>query len=231
MRRLVMGGFPCSATAWETLFPSCDEQQIVPFSQIFSSYDGSFFSVINGCQEIIKNFQPTSIILHDISVSLGLLSLIRLQRYNYPIAPRVVIFNGAFRGFNVFKAPHPLKIQFTSFEKMAELVSSQGGIVDLSFKPHYKKIRKFYRQIIFGSIAALVQEKLFSKAKAKIDLKNKILIFASNNDKYIPRECLERIQSDFLHTQIEFIKYGHFPYSCPDYLPMYHHIVEFENSP
>jgi len=231
VKRLIVGGFPCSATAWEAIFPPCHEQQIIPFSDIFSSYDSSFTSLIKCCHKIIQDFEPTSIILHDISVILGLLSLIRLQKQDYPITPKIILFNGAFRGFNVFKAPHPFKIQFISFEKMSSIVSSQGGEIDPYFHSQYKKIRKLYRQIIFGSIIAMLQEILSPKVKKQIDLKNKILILASNNDAYIPYGCLERIRDEFAHTKIEPVNYGHFPYSSLDRSSIYRRVIDFENTP
>lgn len=214
-----MGGIPCSATAWNRLFPQeCHvEQKIVPFFDIFSKnyQNRNFYDLVCVFKDIIQNYKPDEIYLHDISVTLGLLALIKINKSSQDpnFKPRIIIFNGAFRGFNVFKALHPLRIQWISFESFEKTVALHGGDVDLRFKLVFTNLRYLYRQLAFSSAISIIKNFFKSSITRKINLRCKILILASKTDPYIPFECLRFIERDFSNSELKIIDYGHFPYS------------------
>jgi hypothetical protein len=228
VKRLIIGGFPCPASSWEKIFPPTADQRIVPFSEIFAHYDGHFPNLINTCYQIIQDYQPDSLILHDVGVTLGLISVLRAHKKNLPVPAHITLFNGVLRGFNVFKATHPFKMQFISPAQLEAVITAQGSQVDPYFKTHFSEVRKFYRQIIAGTLIGLWKEKMAKQPQPTFDLHNKILILASKKDPYIPYQCIENIQHDFANVQLEELPYRHFPYALADRI--YPRVLAFEKT-
>ena len=117
LKRLILGGIPCAASSWTKLFPESQlvEQKIVPFFDILSSNyrKRNFSELVHAVQVIILDYEPDEIILHDISVTIGLLALLKIKKINsnYIAKLKVIIFNGAFSGFDVNKSPHPIRAE------------------------------------------------------------------------------------------------------------------------
>ena len=219
MKRLIIGGIPCPKTAWSKLFPDEDgvEQKIIPFFDIFSKHyqKRNFNDLVYAIQTIIQEYKPDMIILHDLGVTLGLLALMKIMRNNdnTDFKPSIIIFNGAFRGFNILKASHPLKIQWMHYKSFKEQVEANGGQVDSRFESIYSDLQHLYRQLSIGSAMSLVSNFFKTRKPTKIDIKCPILILASPNDPYIPFNCLKLIERDFSNSVLKINHYQHFPYS------------------
>jgi len=217
MKRLIIAGFPCPKDAWEKLFPSIEgiEQMILPFYDVISQTDNAyyFFDLVDPVKKAIESYKPDLIVMHDFGVILGILAILKIKKINNEFNPKVVIFNGAFRGFNVLKATHPIRIQFMSYDSFQKEVLEQGGEVDPRFKEKFSTVKHVYRQVIVGSLLSLMSSIFKKKPTKKIDLGSEVLILASKNDPYIPFCCLQNIENDFNNTSLKRIDYGHFPYS------------------
>jgi hypothetical protein len=226
MKRLIISGIPCSQQAWLKLFPKEDnvDQRIIPFIDIFEKYyykNKRFSDLIPSVAEIISEFEPNQIILHDIGVNLGLLAILNAREKKHYLLQTVIIFNGAFRGFDVSKSTHPVRIQSMSYEEFEREVKNNGGEVDPRYRDHYPALQEFYLQIANTSKKQIEeankdksrQNFLLQKNVPKIDLGGSALILASHNDPYIHHECLEILNQTLINSQLQWIDYQHFPYS------------------
>jgi hypothetical protein len=218
MRRLIIGGIPCPESAWDKLFPPeiGVEQKILTFYEVFSKgyLNKNFFELVQVVQNAIEEFKPNSIVMHDIGVSFGLLALIKLQKTKMPLdINKIVLFNGVFRGFNVLKSTHPLRIQMMAYDSFESEVVNNGGEVDGRLRPIYSDLCHIYRQISYSSISTLVSGFFGSRPTKQIDLSCEMLVIASKNDPYIAYECLNLLEKDFMNCRLTTLDYGHFPYS------------------
>ena len=72
-KRLIITGFPCPTSAWETLFPASEHQKIMTLADVFIAADSAKLQdlayVVS--KEII-NYKPTSIVLHDFGAIIGI---------------------------------------------------------------------------------------------------------------------------------------------------------------
>ncbi|TAK71557.1 MAG: hypothetical protein EPO11_11115 [Gammaproteobacteria bacterium] len=217
MKRLIISGFPCPQAAWADFLPAEDgtEQEIISFYDVISKAYGkrNFFDLVTHIADILITYKPGLIIMHDIGVTLGLLSLIRVKKTQKDFLPRIVAFNGAFRGFNVFKNTHPLRIQLMSYQAFEKEVLLNGGEVDVRFKDIFADIKHLYRQIAIFSLSSMLRNLFKKKNRDKIQIGEAILVLASKDDPYIPVECLRNIELTFTNTTLKIFNYGHFPYS------------------
>ncbi len=217
MKRLIIGGLPCPREAWEKLFPPREgiEQLILPFYEVVAQVSDScrFYDLVTPVKKAIEQFKPDIIVLHDLGVTLGILSILKIRKIDKSFRPWVVIFNGAFRGFNIFKAMHPFRIQFMPYESFQKEVDINHGEVDARFKEKYSNIKSLYRQIIAASIFSLITSPFKKQRQYQIEIGSSVLILASRNDPYIPFQCLKNIEQDFSNAKLKTIDYGHFPYS------------------
>jgi hypothetical protein len=79
MKRLIFSGIPCLPEAWHKIFPvEKDIQQIIiPFIDIFTQgfyKNQKLYDMVPLVSEIIQDFLPDQIIMHDIGVTVGILS-------------------------------------------------------------------------------------------------------------------------------------------------------------
>jgi pimeloyl-ACP methyl ester carboxylesterase len=218
IKRLIICGIPCAEGAWKDLFPDKQgvEQKIVTFYEIFSENyrNKDFFDLVKGVQKVIKEFNPSVIMMHDIGVSFGLIAMMQLLRKKTELnARKIVIFNGAFRGFNVLRSTHPVRIQMMSYETFVREVARGGGEPDARLEKHYADLRHLYRQISYASITNLVSGLFVSREVNQVDLGCEILVIASRNDPYISFGCLQRIEKEFKNCKLVTSDYGHFPYA------------------
>lgn len=228
MKRLIITGFGCPKSAWERLFPANEQQKIISFADVLRNCAASDLrSLAKSLIPTIEAFQPDVVILHDFGVVIGLFALLRLRKQQSDIKPKVVVFNGGFHYFNVFKARHPFAIQFLSFEKIAGHMNKVGGEIDPDLQPYLSRIKKIYRQVILASILSVITSILPGRKQQRFDVGNSMLVLASRNDPYIPLICLERIHQDFNGTTLFHMDYGHFPYSG-DYVQIREKVFEFE---
>jgi len=241
MKRLIILGIPCASQAWLKLFPvSCTEEQIIlPFIELFSknfNKNKKLTDLVPDVVETILTFKPDQIVMHDLGVTLGILALINARKINCELKPNVIIFNGAFKGFDVEKSPHPLRIQSMTYDTFLKEVFDHGGEVDERYQDHFTSIQLLYQQIIMVSKKekieynqkSILQEKAVLY-NAVIDLGGEVLLIASRNDPYIHFECLELLEKTIANSHLTEIPYGHFPYAGDRQL-ITRTIVEFQNS-
>lgn len=214
MKRLIITGIPCTLQAWKTIFPNETdvEQKIISFIDIFEKYyytNKKLTDLVPFLIKTIHEFQPDQVVLHDMSVSIGLLAIINAKKINNHHYPEIIIFNGAFSGFDVTKSPHPIRIQDMSYEEFEQEVKSNGGEVDPKYRKHYSAIKQLYQEVTLISKKQLAEK----KEKLSIDLGSNILILASRDDPYIHFECLEDLEKIFVNSHLCVVDYGHFPYS------------------
>lgn len=218
MKRLVITGLACPPQPWKDWLGDRPGQQFVPIREVFthtSSCDPREMS--RYITRRIEEYDPDSILCHDMGVPLTLLSLLRLNRKGICRNARVTLFNGAFRKINLLKATHPFRVQFMTDKKAIQILENQGGIVDRELVPHLPKIRAMYRLIILygmtervGSLVGLDGLVGFGDRSS---LTTPIQIIASRNDPFIPFDSILQLKSDLNPKCFTELDYGHFPYT------------------
>lgn len=218
LRRLVVTGLPCPPEAWEEFLGKSANQRILSAAEV---YDGCQSPDLREMSKIvtraIADFEPQSIVCHDLGVPMTLLSLLRLRRRGVWVNARVTFFNGALRRVNLLKASQMLRVQLMPIEKAIKEVHSHGGVVDERLRKHYKKIRAMYRRmVVFSAVDWLTSLTHLEKAIGFLPgspLGIPMQIIASPNDPYIPFESIEQLRRDFHVQRFNVVPYGHFPYS------------------
>lgn len=214
MKRLIISGIACPKSKWQNLFTNCDQEEAFDVYDVFSkTKSNDIRELAKICAEKIFDFQPESLICHDLGVPMTLIALMRLKKKNQLPDCKLTIFNGALRNFNVFKATHPIRIQFKTRNQIIKEIHNSGGEIGSDFDIVLPRFRKFYRKAILFSFLELFT-RLFGQMKPlKIDLGIPIQMIQSANDPYIPQAALRQIEIDFDIQKIHKINYGHFPYS------------------
>lgn len=235
MKRLVITGLPCPSEAWSEFLGDHEGQRILPIREVFENSSSSDPRELSRyVTRQIASYQPDSIVAHDLGVPLTVLSLLRLNKRGKMLDVPVTLFNGAFRRVDLFKANHPLRIQFMSANRAIREVESRGGCVDLGLMPFMGRIRAMYRLVILyrlgetiGSWVGLDEVVRFADRGL---MKAPIQIIASRNDPYIPFEAVEQLARDVSAVRFVERPYGHFPYTAEpqSLLPL---IEEFERDP
>lgn len=218
MKTLVVAGFPCSEAAWRKLFPE-NSTQILTFAEVLEKAPkADLLAMARIVSERILETRPEMLVVHDFGVATGLMGLIRARKRSNDVAPRVVVFNGAFRGFDVLKAPHPFKVQVLKSADVLAGVAVAGGEADSRIEKLLPRVKAVYRQVILGSLISRAKAFLSPERPLGLDLGNQVLILASANDPFIPVENLKAIERDFKRTTFEQLDYGHFPYGGNTYV-------------
>lgn len=241
MKRLILSGIPCVPEAWHKIFPIEEnvQQRIIPFIDIFTKgfyKNKKLLDLVPLVSDIIQDFLPDQIIMHDMGVTIGILSLISVLKKSRCLQHSIVIFNGAFGYFDVNKSNHPIRIQNMSYSDFEYEVRENGGEIDPKYRDHYVDIQQFYKELVEinklhdvkMNIENLNKSSELIASRSKIDLGGKVLIIASQNDPYIYFECLESLGSTILNNHMEIINYGHFPYSGSTEL-IKHELNKFNN--
>ncbi len=236
MKRLVVSGLPCPTQAWERFLPGGVTQRIVTVREVFerSPQSSDLRALSRYVSDVILQEKPDSIVCHDLGVPLTLIGLWRLQKKGYRLAPRVTAFNGAFRGFNVFKAGHMLRVQLAPLNRLMAEVRSRGGEVDDGLKPLLPRIRAMFRYVALFRMTEQFSGWMgldeYVGLKKDFRLLAPIQVIASRNDPYIPIEAVRRLGRDFHAERIVETEYGHFPYSG-DREKLVDILLEFESAP
>lgn len=218
MKRLVITGLPCSSDSWEAWLGKDDEQRILPLIEVLDNTSSPDLRVMaNYVANVIKEYNPESILCHDFGVALTLIALMKLERRGTPCRAKVTVFNGAFRKVDVFKANQAFRVQLMSYKKAVREVEAAGGSVDPRLRPYLPRIRAMYRLIIYYSLTEKLQQWLgldqFVGFGSRPQLQVPMQIIASEDDPYIPSESIEQLRRDFGPRRVVKLNYGHFPYS------------------
>lgn len=214
MKRLIISGIACPASAWLNTFPIEGEEQIVTVYDTFGEFGFDMPKIIDYVKNKILDYQPDSILCHDFGVPVTLQALLKLLKAkSIPSNLKITFFNGAFRDFNIFKANHPVRFLYTSKQKIISEIISAGGEVGDDFDKIIRPCTKLYTMVVIFSLITQVK-KLFKKTKSlDIDFGVPTQMIQSPNDPYIPMSFMKRLQEDFNITTIHEVDYGHFPYS------------------
>lgn len=217
-RRLVVTGLPCPPEAWEEFLGKSPSQRILSAAEVYESCPSADVREMSKVvTRAIADFEPHSIVCHDLGVSMTLLSLLRLRRRGVWVNARVTLFNGALRGFNVLKANHVLRVQYWPVESAVREVKAHGGSVDPRLRKHYRRIRAMYRRmVVFSAIDWVTSLTHLEKAIGFLPgspLGIPMQIIASPNDPFIPFEAIQQLRRDFHVQRFNVVPYGHFPYS------------------
>ena len=162
--------------------------------------------------EEVLTLRPDAMIVHDFGLTTGLLGLIRARRKDPSLKIKLVAFNGAMRGFDVFKSTHPFTMQLMTFEKLKKIMNAKGIEVDPYFENKMLEARALYRQVIAMSLISNFCSIFRKQTTLNIDSGDLALILASTNDPFIPFKCLELLKQDIKNSLLEKVEYGHFPY-------------------
>ncbi|MCB0405783.1 MAG: hypothetical protein KDD51_13455, partial [Bdellovibrionales bacterium] len=222
VKRLVVTGLPCPPDAWENWLGKHKagkkiDQRIVSLFEVLDNTNSSDLREISKYVESqIEAFEPHSIVCHGFGVSMTLLSLMRLQRSGSFLNPSITIFNGALRGVSLFRANHPLRIQWLPYKRAAAEVLGHGGQVDLRLRAHMGRIRAMYRYIVMFNLVEGVASRLQLERMVGVSstpaLRMPMQMIVSPNDPYIPYDAIQQLRMDFRIKTYHEIPYGHFPY-------------------
>jgi len=232
LKRLVIPGLPCQEEAWADLLGSHPDQKILPMRELFERTESSSpKDLANYIKSILLEHKPESILCHDLGVPLTLLALLKIQKEGLLFPTRLTVFNGVFRNVSLWRARHPLRMQYLPVGMVLRKVKKIGGRIDDELVPWIPQIRALYRQLILFRMSEKVSSFLGLDDLASRPLKNKLKIpiqmILSPNDPFLPTECLYQLKSDLEAERVFEVPYGHFPYTAePEkILPL---IAEFE---
>lgn len=214
MNRLIITGFACCESSWEKSFSSL-QLDIIPLNSLISKFGPDLKAIIKGVKKILVKENYDTLILHDFGVTIGLAALTSLQKISSFKSPKIILFNGVFRGFNVFRSLHPVKVNIFPLSFVRNSIYESNGSMSEWYVSNYLSIRKIYRQVIFISCRELFLD-IFTKELGrplKIDLKTKIKFFYSKNDPFLTSVSIDQLLFDFENIQKVEIEYGHYPYS------------------
>jgi hypothetical protein len=147
------------------------------------------------------------------------MSLMRLRRQGIHWDTRLTIFNGAFRGVSLWKASHPLRLQWMSRSRAVREVENLGGRVDLGLVDHFDHVRAMYRYVMLYRLSETLTSFLgvddLVGFPGRSRLAMPIQIIASKNDPVLPFDSVSQLAHDLYFPKWIEIEYGHFPYSVP----------------
>lgn len=216
MKTLLVTGFACDEVAWENLFPpsQSDFFHLTFAEQLKRAKKGDLRQLARVASQVIAEFKPELLVLHDFGLTSGLLGLLRAQKKDSSLAPRIIFFDGAMRGFDIFETPHPFWMQMMSSAQIKEGVLRAGGSFDENLLAFISEIKAIYRQVIAVSLKEKLDSFLRKKTSQTWRVRAPSLIIASPNDLYTTPICLKFLSED-LEPEAKFVQipYGHFPYS------------------
>ncbi|MBM4253578.1 MAG: hypothetical protein FJ146_16545 [Deltaproteobacteria bacterium] len=161
---------------------------------------------------LIEHEAPEQVVAHDIGLTVTILALLFRIKRGFQLPRSVILFNGAFSGFDVLVARHPIWIQLKSTNKIAQELASKGVVMDDRLKQHSSKIRSMYRQIIAVSLLDKVSSIIIAKPVKTLHWPIKTLIIEGVNDPYIPRSAIDQLATTLAVTERVIGYEGHFPY-------------------
>ncbi|MEI8027455.1 MAG: alpha/beta hydrolase [Pseudomonadota bacterium] len=208
MKRLIVTGFPCGEVAWRKLFPDSNDQ-ILTLAQVFKiakSHDLRKLAKV--VDQVISAGNFDHIICHDIGVTTTILALLSINKRKEAVPGFLTMFNGAFTGFDVFEARHPIWFQVKTTASIVKELAATGIDVDPEILTFFPLIRKMYRQIIAVSLL----EKLKGNQVRKLNLPVSALILEGRGDPYIPKSSIDELEKIFRQVKRLYAYDGHFPY-------------------
>jgi predicted alpha/beta hydrolase family esterase len=218
VNRLVVTGLPCPAVAWESFLGRVPGQKIVTMREVFensASSDPRDLSLY--ITDLIQTLKPESIVCHGMGVPLTLLSLLRLERKGVSVQSKVTVFNGPFRKVKLGKRNPTLKIQWTPVKKIIREIRANGGEIDWELKPHLRKIKSMYRNVLMYRLTEKMTGFLgmdhFTGIPKRSGRKMALQVIASKNDPFLNLESMKQISRDFHTDRFITVEYGHYPYS------------------
>jgi len=229
MERLVLSGFACSEESWiDFLGP---ETTVMSFADVLQATRSSDIRDWGtwAASELLR-IRPDSIVCHDFGGVLGLHALAIMKPSEWERHACLSILNTAFRDFNVFKNPHPLLVQASTWGFITRLIRAQGGSVDDNLKPFFPLIKKAYRRTAVLSLARQIQKRIHPDRKAGRPLQMSAQIIASPSDPFIAMETIRGIERDFKVPIFHTMDYGHFPYASANRDAVRRLIYDFEAS-
>lgn len=216
-RRLVISGYPCSSEPWRKLLGGDDTVIVTLADLIESAGTADLRKLAKAVGPIIEREDPEQIIAHDIGLTVTILALLSRIKRKQKLPGSVILFNGAFSGFDVFVARHPIWLQFKTTSTVARELETQGVVMDERLKPHSGKIRAMYRQIIAASLSDKFSSLLIDKPAKTLHWPIRTLIIEGTNDPYIPRSSIDHLAVT-LSVSERIVGYeGHFPYLGDQY--------------
>jgi hypothetical protein len=211
----VVSGFACPAHPWENFLSSMGTPEVITLASLFTSAapGTSFKALAQVAADRLSAQKPELVVAHDFGVTIAILALLKARQRNPEFQPKVILFNGALRGFRLHQAPHPLWAQVWSTKQIVESVQQAGGEFDPALGVHLPRVRALYRDVIGLSLLDQIQSIFRAQRPLNLILGSSVSILASANDPYIPRAAIERLAADLCGSTLEWFEYGHFPYS------------------
>jgi len=218
MKTLVITGFACSEQKWHDFLSSIEDRKILSFRSQLEGADNSkdLRSLGRYVASQIEITKPKLILAHDFGVPTLVMGLLRVRRKNPSYLPKVVLFNSALRGLNLFLTTHPLRIQAMGWDKILQLIMKSGGDCDSELAKFLPSIKAIYRQVVLNALLDCGKSLLKKEPKPQgLTLGTSVLIFRSDTDPYFPGGTVQKMADDIASSHIVRMDYGHFPYSRP----------------
>lgn len=225
MKRLIVTGFPCAEAAWRKLFPDTNDQILTLAQVIRSAKSHDLRKMAKVVDQVISAGGFDHVICHDIGVTTTLLALLSINKRKIPVPGLLTMFNGAFTGFDVFEASHPVWFQIKPKTRIVKDLAASGVDIDSDILEFFPLIRKMYRQIIAVSLL----QKIKREQVRSLNLPVSAMILEGENDAFIPKSSIDALQKLFSRVKRQYAYDGHFPYLGTGGL-IREHICEFERS-
>lgn len=214
---LVITGFPCSKKSWLPLVDSFPTMIITLADLLELGQSTNLKKLAKQVEQTILDASPTRIVAHDLGVTILLIALLRLHKKKKDFLGEVILFNGAFSRFNVFKARHPLRIQPYSFERLREeMLEVEGVEVDDRYQSLLPLVKILYLKIALFSVIRSLRQIVTKHKQTKLPLENRFKILLGIGDPYIPEESLRELQEILKDVVCYQVFQGHFPYSSAE---------------
>lgn len=200
---------------WKKLFEGRGDTRVVTLRDVLEKSGTSDVKAIGRyVSSLIAEIKPSSIVLHDYGLLFGLIGLLRLKRKQELTFPtRLVLFNGAMRGFDVLKTRYVFRLQFMNWATFARLAEKAGAVFDPSLEKYWGSVKHIYRQIIVASLLEKARRLWGREKQMHFDLGVPIRLIYSTNDPFVLEEPLDLLKADFGIKDAHRIDYGHFPYA------------------
>jgi len=213
---VVVSGFGCPEHRWSNwLKPSFENVSVLGIHRVLSRASRAG---IRECAKIVREelslAKPDVLILHDFGVTFGLLALLGLKKQGGHLPSKLIVFNGAFSGFKVWRSTHPLTMQVLASGKVERRIQLAGGELDSLLRGRWSSVKALYREVIVASLVEGVPGilgKSFPNPFAKMPIET--LVLASSNDPFIPLENVRSLANMQPRSRLQISEYGHFPYS------------------
>jgi hypothetical protein len=225
---IVLAGFGCKPESWQNWLKQSPQQDEISFD-VFNIFDYLEWSKEADIRKMasavclhLQKARPPILIMHDFGVTIGLMALLKLKKRGDYFPQKIILLNGAFRGFDVLKSRHPFTMQIVGVPHIEQSMRLSGGTVDPRFKTHLSQIRQVYRQVILASLLFRWRK----PAPIPLNFACEVNLVLSQNDPYIPIEALHQLVEDLStpanSLTVTWHQYRHFPYSGLDASQFFH---------